>query len=109
MRDEICDIVIKNEFWIPAKNTLDAIARFTKEFEMNVLWILNPPFTQYCVWNKKSLMKLTMNVNDVFVLLKQHSKKDSGTILGTSNIKSIRSTLNFQSVFGLFIWYNSNS
>ena len=28
-------------------------------------------------------------------------KKDSGTILETSNIKSVRSALNFQSLFGL--------
>ena len=50
-------------------------------------------------------MKPTANVKDILVLLKHHSKnkkkKDSGTIPETSNIKSVRSALNFQSLFGL--------
>ena len=49
---------------------------------------------------QRSLMKPTMTVKDISELLKHHSKKDSGTILETSNIKSVRSALNFQSVFG---------
>ena len=50
-------------------------------------------------------MKPTANVKDILWPLKHNKKKkkkkDSGTILETSNIKSVRSALNFQSLFGL--------
>ena len=44
-------------------------------------------------------MKSTINAADISVLLKQYLKRESRTILRTSNVKSIRSELNFQSVF----------
>ena len=80
----------------PAKNILDAIG----EFEMNVLWTINVFHPILCT-RQRSLIKPTMNVKDISVLLKHHSKKYSGTILETSNIKNMRSVLNFQSTFGL--------
>ena len=42
-----------------------------------------------------------MNLKDILVLRKHHSRKDSGTILQTSSTKRMRSALNFQSIFGL--------
>ena len=45
--------------------------------------------------------KTNNEFKDILVLQKHHSKKDSGTILETSSIKSMRSALNFQSIFGL--------
>ena len=50
---------------------------------------------------QRSLIKPTMNVNIISVLLKHHSRKDSGTIQETSNIKPMRSPLNFQNILGL--------
>ena len=46
-------------------------------------------------------MKPTMNIKNILVVMKHHSKKDSGTKPETSNIKSMRSALNSQSVFEL--------
>ena len=48
---------------------------------------------------QRSLMKPKMNVKDTLVLLKHDLKKDSGNMLEASNLKSIRSALNFQSMF----------
>ena len=55
-------------------------------------------------------MKPTMNVKDISILPKCHSKKDSGTILETSNIKSMRKALIFQSIYDFkILWYYTNS
>ena len=70
------------------------------EFEMNVLWTINVLHPIFCT-RQRSLIKPIINVKDLSVLLKHHSKKDSGTILGTLNIKRMRKALNFQSSFGL--------
>ena len=48
---------------------------------------------------QRSLMKPKMNVKDTLVLLKDDLKNDSGNMLEASNLKSIRSALNFQSMF----------
>ena len=92
----ICCIVTQHKFWIPAKNILDAVAGF----EMNVLWTIN---NLHPILRMKQvlLMKLTMNVKDISVLLKHHSKKDLRTILETLIIKSMRSTMNFERIFEL--------
>ena len=67
---------------------------------MNVLWSINDLHPILCT-KQRSLIKATMNVKDILVLLKHQSKNDSGTILETSNIKGVRSALNFQSISGL--------
>ena len=67
---------------------------------MNVPWAINnlhPILRMQHVL----LMKLTMNVKDISVLLKHHSKKDLRTIIETLNIKSMRSTMNFERIFEL--------
>ena len=75
----ICYIVTQQTNFEPQKkNILDAVA----EFEMNVLWTKNVLHLVLCM-EQRSLMKPTMNVKDITVLLKHHSKKDSGTILET--------------------------
>ena len=61
----------------------------------------NKCLTANIVYKAKSLIKPTMNTKDISVFLRHHSKKDSETILETSNIKSMRSALNIQSIFGL--------
>ena len=67
---------------------------------MNVLWTIN---NLHPILRMKQvlLMKLTMNVKDISVLLKHHSKKDLRTIIETLNIKSMRSTMNFERIFEL--------
>ena len=67
---------------------------------MNVLWTIN---NLHPILRMKQvlLMKLTMNVKDISVLLKHHSKKDLRTILETLIIKSMRSTMNFERIFAL--------
>ena len=67
---------------------------------MNVLWTIN---NLHPILRMKQvlLMKLTMNVKDISVLLKHHSKKDLRTILETLIIKSMRSTMNFERIFEL--------
>ena len=85
-----------SKFWIPAKNILDAIT----EFEMNVFWKINVLHSILCM-KQKSLMKPKMNVKIISVLLKHHSKKDWQTTLDTSNKKSLRIAVNFQSTSGL--------
>ena len=77
---------------IPVKDILDA----TPGFEMNDLWIIKVPHPRLCL-KQRSLMKPKTNVKDIAVLLNDHSKKDSGTILE----KSMKSALNFQSIFEL--------
>ena len=67
---------------------------------MNVLWSINVSHPILCA-RERFLIKATMNVKDILVLLKHQSKNDSGTILETSNIKGMRSALNFQSISGL--------
>ena len=67
---------------------------------MNVLWSINVSHPILCT-RERSLIKATMNVKDILVLLKHQLKNDSGTILETSNIKGMRSALNFQSISGL--------
>ena len=78
------------------KKNLDAIA----ESEMNVFSKINVLHPILYV-KQRSLMKQTMNVKDISVLPKHHSKEDSGIILENSYIKRRRSALNFQSIFGL--------
>ena len=67
---------------------------------MNVPWAINNlhPILRM---QQVLLMKLTMNVKDISVLLKHHSKKDLRTIIETLNIKSKRSTMNFERIFEL--------
>ena len=67
---------------------------------MNVPWAINNlhPILRM---QQVLLMKLTMNVKDISVLLKHHSKKDLRTIIETLNIKSMRSTMNFERIFEL--------
>ena len=67
---------------------------------MNVPWAINNlhPILRM---QQVLLMKLTMNVKDISVLLKHHSKKDLRTILETLIIKSMRSTMNFERIFEL--------
>ena len=73
------------------------------EFEINVLRPI------LCM-KQRSLVKPTMDVKDVLVLLKHHSKKDSGTILETLNIKSMRSAQNVPSIFDFKTsWYSSET
>ena len=67
---------------------------------MNVVWTINALHPILCT-RQRSLIEATMNVKDISVPLKHHSKKDSGTILETSNIISMRKALNFQSISGL--------
>ena len=67
---------------------------------MNVLWTMNILHPILCT-RERFLIKLTMDVKDISVLRKHHSKKDSGTILETSSIKSVRRALNFQGIFGI--------
>ena len=68
------------------------------KLEMNVLWGTNVLHPVLCK-KQRSLMKPIMNVEDTLVLLKHDLKKDSGKMLEASNLKSIRSALNFQSMF----------
>ena len=76
---------------------------------MNVSWTLNV-LHPILFMKQRSLMKPTMNVKDISILLKCHSKKDSGTILETSNIKSMRKALIFQSIYDFkILWYYTNS
>ena len=67
---------------------------------MNVPWAINNlhPILRM---QQVLLMKLTMNVKDISVLLKHHSKKDLRTIIETLSIKSMRSTMNFERIFEL--------
>ena len=67
---------------------------------MNVPWAINNlhPILRM---QQVLLMKLTMNVKDISLLLKHHSKKDLRTIIETLNIKSMRSTMNFERIFEL--------
>ena len=67
---------------------------------MNVFWTINALHRILCI-KQRSLMKPTMNIKNILVVMKHHSKKDSGTKPETSNIKSMRSALNSQSVFEL--------
>ena len=60
-----------NQILNPRKNILDAIA----ELEMSVLWKINGKHLILCM-KTRSLAKPTMNINDILVLLKHHSKKD---------------------------------
>ena len=76
---------------------------------MNVSWTLNV-LDPILFLKQRSLMKPTMNVKDISILLKCHSKKDSGTILETSNIKSMRKALIVQSIYDFkILWYYTNS
>ena len=75
---------------------MDAIA----EFEINVRWTINVLHPILCI-KQSSLMKTTMNVKGISVLSEKPFKERLRTILETSNIKSMRSALNFQSIFGL--------
>ena len=96
---ETCNLLYRhtaNKFWIPAKNILDAIT----ESEMNIFWTINVLHSKLCT-RQRSLIKPTMNVKDILLLLKYHSKKDWETILETSNKKSMRIALNFQNIFRL--------
>ena len=72
---------------------MDAIV----EFEMNVFWTITVLYPILCK-GKRYLIKPTINVKDISVLLKHYSKKDSENVLETSNIRSMRSALNFQSI-----------
>ena len=74
---------------------------------MNVSWGTNVLCPILCK-KQRSLMKPIMNVKDTLVLLKHHLKKDPGSMLETLNIKSMRSALNFQSMFKIAS-YNTNS
>ena len=67
---------------------------------MNVPWAINN-LHPVLRMQQVLLMKLTMNVKDISVLLKHHSKKDLRTIIETLNIKSMRSTMNFERIFEL--------
>ena len=78
------------------KEILDEIS----ESGMNVLWTINVLHPILCT-RQRSLIKPTMNVKYISVLRKHYSKKGSGPILETSSIKSMRSALNFQNIFGL--------
>ena len=75
-------------------NILDAIA----EYKVNYCRTINV-FHSILSMKQRFLMKSTINAADISVLLKQYLKRESRTILRTSNVKSIRSELNFQSVF----------
>lgn len=75
---------------------MDAIGKL----EMNIFWTTNVLHPILCM-KQRSLIKPMMNVRDISVLLEDHSKKDSGTIQETSDIKCMRSALNFQNIIGL--------
>ena len=61
----------------------------------------NKCLTPNIVYEAKVFSEINNECNSA--LLKHHSKRDSGAILENSNIKSLRSALNFQSIFGRII------
>lgn len=83
-----------------------------KYFECNCREIkMNVPCTIYVLHQILCMRQMfpinqKMNAKDILVLLKHHlkkdsAKKDSTTILEASNIKSMRTALNFQNIFGV--------
>ena len=76
---------------MPVKDILTAIAGF----EMNVFWTKNVSQPIFCEANVSN--ETMTNVKDISVLLNHHLKEDLSTILE----KSMRSALDFQSIFGL--------
>ena len=61
---------------------MDAIEKLM----INVVGTVNVLHPILCM-KKTSLIKVTIHAEDILVLLKHHSRKDSGIILDTSKIK----------------------
>ena len=93
----------KKQILNPSKEYFGCNCRVWNEFCPEfVLWTITLLHPILCT-RQGHLIKPTMNVKGIWNtnLLKHHSKKDSGTILETSSIRSMRSPLSFKSISGL--------
>ena len=72
----------KKEILYRSKEYFGSICRIPNECPLD-----NKCYTPHIVYQAKVSIKPKMNVKNILVLLKLHSKKYSGTILETSNIK----------------------